>query len=604
MIDYRKLGLKIGLEIHQRLNTRKLFCSCSSSQKEEPIFRMTRRLHPVVGETGTTDAAAHYESLRGRTFVYQVSRNESCLVEADEEPPHGINQDAMKAALQICKLLDAEIVDEIHVMRKTVIDGSNTSGFQRTAVIGMDGKIHLKDGVINIPLVALEEEAARIEKAEGKTIAYKLSGLGIPLVEISTSPDISTPLQAREAAEKIGMLLRSCNVQRGIGSIRQDINISIASGARTELKGFQDLKEIEKAVENEVARQISLLDIKNELRGRGFKSTLMYHDTTELFRQSHNQMIKKKVDEGDHVYAMHVPYFSGLMKREVGDRTLAKEIIGYLMPFGIGGFIHTDEDVKKYGLVTEFDKLKAMFNADSNGLILILSAHPKLAEKAMHVLMERIVYCGIGVPGETRAADGIGSRYLRPLPGPARMYPETDVPAFIVTEQYLRSIEKPRTLESIQKDLSNELPEDMARQIAKSAYYKLFEKIRLSTSIEPVIIASSFLSVMKDLARKGVDVGRVSDYEIERLFMYIDKGEISKDSIPIALEKMAQGKNAEDILDAMKPFSEDDVIAIVRKAVDHNSGAKEAAIMGMVMAEVRGRYSGAEVMKIIRKEMK
>ncbi|MBI5061254.1 MAG: hypothetical protein HZB67_02990 [Candidatus Aenigmarchaeota archaeon] len=232
-VGYAKIGLKAGLEIHQRLDTKKLFCSCSAAQKEEATAAMERRLRPVAGELGDVDPAAQFEFLRNRTFVYKISPNESCLVECDEEPPHRLNRDALNITLQICKLLNCRIAEEVHIMRKTVIDGSNTGGFQRTAIIGMTGSLETSFGEVGIQSVALEEEAGRIEqKSDGKVI-YRLSGLGIPLVEIATSPDIHSPQQGKEVAEKIGMLLRSCKVQRGIGSIRQDINISIAGGARS-----------------------------------------------------------------------------------------------------------------------------------------------------------------------------------------------------------------------------------------------------------------------------------------------------------------------------------------------------------------------------------
>ncbi len=602
-MDYKKTGLKIGLEIHQRLDTEKLFCSCSSAQRNEPAGSIVRQLRPVMGETGSVDSAASHEFLRSRTFVYRLYPQETCLVEADEEPPHSLNKDALLIALQMAKLLDADVVDEIHVMRKTVIDGSNTSGFQRTAVVALDGKLKTSGGIIGIPSISVEEEAARIEGAEGSSVIYKLNGLGIPLIEISTTPDISTPEQAKEVAQKLGELLRACKVQRGIGSIRQDINISIAAGARIEMKGFQELNEIPKVIETEVARQLSLVSLAEELRKRKFKPVKGYDDVTHVFAKARNNFIKKDIEEGKRVYAVHVPSFGGLMKKEVGDKTLAKELIGYITPFGLRGFIHSDEDIGKYNLVQEFEELKKKYKPGHDDLILIISASAAVAEKALPFLISRINHCAVGVPEETRTAAGTGSVYSRPLPGASRMYPETDVPTVVIDEAYLEGIKKPKTLETKETELLKKLPKELAKQIVKSKYNALFEKL-CTTSVDPVFIATTLLSTMKDMKRRGIEVDKINDYEIERLFKYLDKGEITKDAVPAALEKMAAGASAENVLEAAAPLTEDEVVKIIRKAVKENESAKEAAIMGIVMHQISGRYAGAAVMKLVRREMK
>jgi len=149
-----------------------------------------------------------------------------------------------------------KIVDEVEIMRKMVIDGSNTSGFQRTAYIGSQGCIDTSHGPVGIDILCLEEEAARIVEDRGDSLIYSLDRLGIPLVEIGTAPDIVSPAHAREVAKTLGMILRSTGrVQRGLGTIRQDVNVSIKGGARVEVKGVQDLNLIDKIVEMEVLRR-------------------------------------------------------------------------------------------------------------------------------------------------------------------------------------------------------------------------------------------------------------------------------------------------------------------------------------------------------------
>src|SRR3989304_5955537 len=262
-IDYSKLGLKSGLEIHQQLDTTKLFCNCPSLlRKDEPDFIVKRKLHAVAGESGEIDVAAAHEASKEKEFTYQ-GYSTTCLVELDEEPPHEINKEALKTALQIALILNCKILPITQIMRKTVIDGSNTSGFQRTVLIARDGFIETSAGRVGIASVCLEEDAARIiDKDKG---IFRLDRLGIPLVEIATQADIKTPSQAKETALKIGELLRTIKVKRGLGTIRQDVNLSIARGSRIELKGFQDIRNIEAAIATEVQRQEALVETRKSV---------------------------------------------------------------------------------------------------------------------------------------------------------------------------------------------------------------------------------------------------------------------------------------------------------------------------------------------------
>jgi Glu-tRNA(Gln) amidotransferase subunit E-like FAD-binding protein len=268
--DYKKIGLKSGLEIHQQLNTNKLFCDCPSILRtDEPKYTIERKLNPVIGETGEIDIAATHEKEKGKKFIYQVY-DTNCLVELDEEPPHKINKEALKIALQIAILLNCKIFPIAQVMRKTVIDGSNTTGFQRTVLIAHDGYIKTSAGKITIDAVMLEEDSARSVSEDENSKTYKLDRLGIPLVEIATGPHMHTPEEIKEAALKLGEILRACNVKRGIGTIRQDVNISIKGSKRVEIKGFQDPKMMIKTINKEIERQqecIKQKSCRNEVRG-------------------------------------------------------------------------------------------------------------------------------------------------------------------------------------------------------------------------------------------------------------------------------------------------------------------------------------------------
>jgi len=270
--------MKVGLEIHQQLDTHKLFCECESKLSDNIKFTVKRYLHPVAGESGKIDIAAAFEKAKQKYYIYEVTDN-SCLVELDEEPPHLLNEEALKIALDIAESLNMQIIPVIQVMRKTVVDGSNTSGFQRTLLLAVNGYVEVEGKKIRIETLCLEEDSARKIKEEKDYVVYRLDRLGIPLVEITTAPDIDNPELAKKVAEKIGLILRlTGKVKRGLGTIRQDLNVSIEGGEKVEIKGVQDLKLIPKIVELEAKRQENLLKWKELVKQRGIEKVKLVLD--------------------------------------------------------------------------------------------------------------------------------------------------------------------------------------------------------------------------------------------------------------------------------------------------------------------------------------
>lgn len=264
-MNYQELGFKSGLEIHQQLETGKLFCHCPClvNDPSPPDILLRRKLRSAAGELGKTDEAAAYEMQRARQFIYEASSTSSCLIETDDEPPNKVNKHALEAALQVALLTKCKIVKHIQFMRKTVLNGSNTSGFQRTALIAYGGQIETSKGPVKIETICLEEEAAKKIDEKDKEVTYRLDRLGVPLIEIATDASLQDPEHVKETASIIGMVLRSIQqTKRGLGSIRQDLNISIRGHPRVELKGFQDLRSIPRTVENEVKRQLDNLKEK------------------------------------------------------------------------------------------------------------------------------------------------------------------------------------------------------------------------------------------------------------------------------------------------------------------------------------------------------
>jgi len=528
-MDYKKIGLKVGIEIHQRLATEtKLFCKCSAKLNEsEALFSFRRKLRPTSSEIGEIDKAAFQEFIRGREIVYYFYEN-NCSVDTDSDFPRELNKEALEIALQLAKLLKMQIPDELHIMRKVVIDGSNTTGYQRTLLVGIGtsesyietnyGKVHLKE------LQLEEESATKIRETENE-IHYRLDRLGIPLIELSCKPEIWHPKQAKEFAKKLGLLLRSLKVQRGIGSIRQDVNISIKNGARIEIKGFQEVEDLDKLIENEVLRQLDLIKIKKKL------STIKFEfeekDVTDLFINSNSKLLKELTKTK--ILCLKVTNFSGLFKESCGKITLGKEIANYVKFFGLKGILHTDEDLKKYGLAEEeINNLKEEMNAKNDLLILIGG---KNCEKALELLKRRIKYLKKGVPKETRFAEGTITRYARELPGAARMYPETDLPN-IKVKDLLDRIEIPETLEEKkERFIALGLNKEQAEQIIRSRDLDLFENL-LNYKVEPKIIADLILNTKKYLEREGK---KINKKDLEFVLELLEKDKITRKAIPDVL---------------------------------------------------------------------
>ncbi|MDQ1371962.1 MAG: glutamyl-tRNA(Gln) amidotransferase subunit, partial [Candidatus Thermoplasmatota archaeon] len=342
-MDYGTLGLKIGIEIHQQLSTGKLFCGCASELVDEHHKEIVRWLRPTQSELGEIDKAALEEAERKLQFRYQTVPC-SCLVEADEEPPHDANKLAIEVSLEMASLLHMRPVDEIHFMRKIVIDGSNTGGFQRTALIATKGHLELAGKRFGIASVCLEEDAARKMSEHGSEVTYRLDRLGIPLVEIATDPDMSTPEEARAVAARIGALLRATKkVRRGIGTIREDLNISISGGARVEIKGAQDLKLVPVYIEEEVKRQLALLEIKDVLRVRGAKKVAPeVKDLTGLLRGKSCRVFRSAIDAGGRILSVKLPKFAGTLGRtEAGVKRLGAEMAAHARVAGVKGLFHS-----------------------------------------------------------------------------------------------------------------------------------------------------------------------------------------------------------------------------------------------------------------------
>ncbi len=618
-MNYEKLGLMCGLEIHQQLDTGKLFCSCSfSMQEKNPDAIVKRKLHAVAGELGEIDPAAMAAVQRGASYVYHFYNDVNCLVDLDEEPPHPVNKEALQTAYLFAKMLNADVVDEINIMRKTVLDGSNTSGFQRTALIATGGRLDYGKDSIGIQTICLEEDAARIIKTQGNEIVYNLDRLGTPLIEVATTPHIHTPEQAREVALALGLLLRATKkVRRGIGTIRQDLNVSIKDGARCEIKGAQELNLIPKIVEYEVTRQVALLALKDELFIRNAPRPMKdYHDLSNILRSSVSNVIQKTLKSGKTVLAAKLPQLEGLLKKEVSpNRRFGTELADYGRSMGASGLFHSDE-LPNYGItLEEVSAIKKALGCAERDAFVLIAESKEIAEKALDAIIDRVNLAFEKIPGETRKANADGtSSYLRPIPGGARMYPETDLltidSKLAVSSSQLAVPAAPWELIA-HLETKYKLSHELASEIYNSEKLEVFEKIAKSVSIEPTLIATTLTNTINSL---NLEIEFSAEHFIH-IFNALKAGKFAKEVMPQVLDSWAKNpsKALEQIIFGLgfEKISNAELEKLIQNIVAKNKiliverGAENAIkpLMGDVMKEVRGRADGKLIMEVLRREI-
>ena len=622
-IDFEKIGLKVGLEIHQQLNTnKKLFCKCRPIESDEYTEKFSRRLRTAKSELGELDPAALFEKTKSKKISYYANSQSSCLVEKDEEPPHDLDYDAKKTSLLISCMLESKIFSEIHVMRKTVIDGSNTAGFQRTMLVSQGGNLNVNGKKIGVQAICLEEDAAKLLKDEQDQRNYSLDRLGIPLVEIALEPVIAKPTEVKEIALTLGRLLRVTGmVKRGIGSIRQDVNISVMNSGVVEVKGVQQLDQLEKIIDYEAKRQYGLILIAEKLKKLSITiSKEDVFDITEVFKDCESKIIQNALKLKIKIKAILVRNFSGMFGFEPypGIR-LGKEIGQLVRFFGVGGVFHSDE-LPNYGINdSDVDNVKKYLKlVDGDGFLIIAGEDSKL-DYAIDSIINRIKDATQGVPAETRGATQDGETiFLRPRPGASRMYPETDIPSISVLPEEIKLAKEniPKSwndsIAEIQQKYS--LNSQLSEQIFDSEYLELFEKICKNKKNSPNFVASILCSSITNLQRKGFDAILLKPEHIIESFELLASDKIPKESLEIIFESIMSGKS-ENVSIAIQStdvssMGEDELNDILDKIIQNNMDlVKErgenalVTLMGIAMKEVRGKASGKMVNALLRKKI-
>ena len=442
--SYNGLGVRVGLEIHQQLATnKKLFCDCTPKETEEYSIKFQRKLRAAKSELGEYDPAALFEKSKSKSIMYFGNLESSCLVEQDEEPPHELDADAKKISLTIASALNSKIFSEIYPMRKTVVDGSNTTGFQRTMLISQGGFFEAEGEKIGIQSICLEEDAAKILGDEGSVRKFGLERLGIPLVEIATEPFEADPQHIKKIALSLGRILRSTKkVKRGLGSIRQDVNVSIKDGGVViEVKGVQQLEQLEKVVEYEAKRQHGLLKISKKLQELKWShNNEDIQIITDQFKKCKSKIIQNVIKNNQEIVTIVFKNMKGIFGYSPYEGIrLGKEVAELVRFFGLGGVFHSDE-LPNYGIEKgDLEDLRKLLDISENDAFLILGTPLEMMDTIVDQLILRISHIkNNGIPVDTRLATQEGeTKFLRPRPGSARMYPETDIPPIIISQNEL-----------------------------------------------------------------------------------------------------------------------------------------------------------------------
>ena len=615
-MDYKEIGFKAGLEIHQQLETNKLFCSCQSKITDDAVNCFERMLRPTHSELGDIDQAALEEAERKRRFFYIVSDTSTCLVEADEEPPHVVNNESIDICLTMALLLGAQPVDEIQFMRKIVIDGSNTTGFQRTALVAMGGQL---DNV-QICTLAVEEDAARKLTQTEHRVRYGLDRLGIPLIEITTEADLTSPTHAQYIAEQLGMLLQSTKkVKKGLGTIRQDLNISIAKGSRVEIKGIQSLSSISKVAENEALRQYGIIEIAETLHKRVTKNEILQiqnSDLSTVFKNTKSKPIKDNLHNKGCIKGIRLPGYQGVLVKN--HTWLGKDLAVYVgIVSGISGIIHSDE-MSGYDITEEeITEIKQKLQIKDHDAFAMVFGAEGMVDAALQAVLRRAMMYFDGVPEEVRRSlPDNTTEYMRPLPGAARMYPETDVPPVRITYERIQSIHLPEKPSEKRHRLSKHynLNKEQISQLLSSGYEEDFETHIGRFPALGNVILRIYLNIIPELVNQNLPQTVLKENIIPEILSGLQQGLYAKEAVPVLLKYFSLHPH-DSLREAIQHCNLTTVTEEVIKQVIHKillerrdfikQRGPEALgpLMGLVMNELRGKADGKLISTILQEEL-
>lgn len=628
-VNLDNLKVKVGFEIHQQLKTKyKLFCNCECNDaKGRYDFDFARLLRPTKSEMGDFDKAALFEYSKMDKIKYYSKIGLSCLVEADEEPPHDVNKDALDTVLLFSLALHSNIVDEIHVMRKIVIDGSNVSGFQRTMLISTGGHLEISDSKrIGVQSICLEEDAAKLLSDTKSSKEYGLDRLGIPLIEIALEPVSDKPDEIVNIALTLGRLLRSSRrVSRGLGSIRQDVNISVNDGQVVEVKGVQQLSQLVKVLDFETKRQLGLIKIAEEFKKRNIEDRFIgdkIEDITYIFENSSSNIIKKILKESHPVFlSIRLRGLNNLIGYEpIAGIRLGKELGEFVRFFGLGGIFHSDE-LPNYGITfKDIERVSQILSISECDAFIIIGGSREKIDAVLNPLIQRICQFKNGVISETRSATMDGTTiFSRPRSGSSRMYPETDVLPITINPKLLDELKHdvPLSWNKLINQIMQKynLNKKLSEHIFDSPYYDVFEEIvSISKNITPTFIASKLTEDIVSLSRSNLDKSLLKDDMIVEIFSKLDNGSIAKESVPLIFEQIMK-KQSVSVKDAINSLNLieisdyelnnilDKILMDNAKIIKEKGSHSIGILMGKSMDILRGKVDGSKINKYLKQKL-
>ncbi|MDP2207569.1 MAG: Glu-tRNA(Gln) amidotransferase subunit GatE [Bacteroidota bacterium] len=607
--DYATVGFKSGLEIHQQLLTeKKLFCRCPAGRYSDKYdAEILRHMRPTLSELGEYDGTALMEFKTKKEIIYRIKRETVCTYEMDDTPPFQIDDHALDSALAIGMLYGCTMVDEIHIARKQYLDGSIPTGFQRTAIVGVDGKIPYKNREIKIIQLSIEEGSCREVSDIGHRRVYITDRLGMPLIETVTGPDMRTPNEVAEVAQICRRLVRSTGrVRTGIGAGREDVNVSVTGGTRIEIKGVPRIVSIPLLTYNEAMRQWNLLRLREELKRRGiteksFKSKT--ENVTKILRKTRYQPIQNAVEQGMKINCVLLQGFKGLLRwqtqtdtyfsREISDRV---RVVACLTT--LPNIIHSDSSGDTIA-ASEWQNIKKQIGGtDDDTLVLVWGDEQDVNTGAQEIVI-RAKEATIGIPSETRQAFRDGTNgFERILPGPNRMYPDTDLPPKRIEDvrlEKLRLTLPNRIWENEKWYRKLKIPSDVIESLAASKYTKLFEMLVKDSKLNPTLVAVVLIQYQKRLKTYFPKAKQIKIEIFEEIFEAFRSGIITREGIFLAMQSfLTNGK-----LRFPKKIKSTELLKVIndsKKAIKKMKIQKEEKkteiLIGLIMNKVRGKVDG------------
>lgn len=620
--DYAAVGFKSGIEIHQQLLTdKKLFCRCPAGKYSRHYdAEILRHMRPTLSELGVYDGTALMEFKTKKEIIYRINRETVCTYEMDDTPPFLINEDALAKALGIGMLYGCSLVDELHIARKQYLDGSIPTGFQRTAIYALNGKIPYKDRQVKIVQMSIEEDSCREVEDVGHERIYLTDRLGMPLIETVTGPDMRTPKEVAEVARLCSKLVRSTGqVRRGMGAAREDVNVSVTGGTRIEIKGVPQIKDIPLLTYNEAMRQWNLLRLREELKSRGiteetFKAESF--DVTGVLKNPHYIPIKGALENGAFLKCVVLKGFSEVLHWQTQTNTyFSKEISDRVRVIAclttIPNMIHSDS---KGDTITssEWQKIRKASGAKENDTMVVVWGSEDDTETAVKEIIIRAKEAVIGIPSETRQALSDGTNgFERILPGADRMYPDTDLPPKQIPDETIQEIRSrlPEHFWDREKWYRElKIPVDTIEDLSISPYAELFKRAVNEWKVDPVFASVLLVQFPKRLRKKGYDTDVLSVDIFSEIIKAYSDNRITRDGIlPLLENVISLGLFFDELLplpctdnELDKTFSESK--RNLKNVKLYKNENRTKVMMGFAMNKLRGRIPGQDVLTYIQRK--